>query len=609
MSYIPKELQPLIEHSRRWLWILVSLAGVGALLLGAELLTFLVLSQVLLGEDLADLTAGATLERFFGAYTQAELLILSSSIFAGIVLVRPVVVFLYQYFTYKWAKEAITRLQKEVMESVVAAPTSMFDKRSPGDILHGVMEAPLGVTWAIEGFSGLISSLFQILLTVIVIGYVSPWFPVIAIGLLVPLVFFVSRPLQRRTERVKRRHMDERIDATQLATTVIGGIRDIKALSKESQMVDIFTENVMRAEDSQVRLQVLRAIPGPLMQAVFQLAFAASIIIFVMISSPESLVSYLPSVAVLGYSLMRVYPSVSRIVRSRLQVSVALPNLETSREWSSLPNDVLATGTRKAPSQFEAIRFDNVSFSYDDTKPAIVGLEFGIKAGEITSFVGESGSGKSTIIDLILKFQSPESGAIWIGDENLSDVVRPSWLQSVGIVRQDVFFFAGTIRDNLLAWKPDVSELEMVSACRQAGALDFINEMAEGLDSPVGDRGVTLSGGQLQRIALARALLRDPQVLILDESLSALDGETETKVLEPLLTNSSKRTIILVSHRLTTIENADHIIVLEKGRVAEQGSHLDLLDRGGRYTELFSTQIRLAGIETESGSDKKMPHE
>lgn len=604
-----RELRTLMQQSRSWLWALFTLAGAGALLLGAELVTFLVLSQVLLGEDIANLTGGATLEGFLGGYTQVELLILSSSVFAGIVLLRPVVIFLYQYFTYKWVKEAIIRLQKEVMESIVASPTSLFDKRSPGDILHGVMEAPLGVMWAIEGTSGLIASIFQILLTIIVIAYVSPWLPLIAIGVLVPTVFFVSRPLQGRTERTKRRHMAERIDATQLATIVLGGIRDIKALSRESQMVDLFTEHITRAEDSGIRLQTMAAIPGPLMQAVFQFTFALAIIIMAIVTPPENLVSYLPYAAVLGYSLMRVYPSVSRVVRSRLRLSVALPNLEISREWSSLPDDVLAGGTHAASAQFEAIRFDNVSFAYDTNKPALIGLNFAIEAGKITSFVGESGSGKSTIIDLILKFRSPESGAVFIGDQDLSDVARPSWLQQVGIVRQNVFFFSGTIRDNLLAWKPDASEEELVSVCAQAGALDFISDMADGFDSVVGDRGVTMSGGQLQRIALARALLRDPQVLILDESLSALDGETETKVLEPLLTNSAKRTIILVSHRLTTIENANHIIVLDHGRVVEQGSHTELLDKRGRYTELFATQIGLSGIETGSGGKKHTSHE
>ena len=172
-------------------------------------------------------------------------------------------------------------------------------------------------------------------------------------------------------------------------------------------------------------------------------------------------------------------------------------------------------------------------------------------------------------------------------------MIRGSWLDRVGLVRQDVFLLSSTIRENLLEYRPDAIEEELRSACLQAGAIEFIDSMPEGLDTMVGERGVTLSGGQRQRIAIARALLRNSEILILDEAMSALDGETEAMVLKSLLENSGSRMTLLISHRLATVRHADHILVLDGGRVVEQGSHEELLVKRERYWELFSTQMEL----------------
>ena len=178
-----------------------------------------------------------------------------------------------------------------------------------------------------------------------------------------------------------------------------------------------------------------------------------------------------------------------------------------------------------------------------------------------------------------------------IKGENDWAIKRSSWLQNLGVVRQDVFFFGGTIRENFLAWNSDSSDDSILSACKQSLALDFINEMPNGLDTILGDRGVTISGGQRQRLAIARAILRNPEILILDEALSALDGETEAKVMESLQLTSSHRTIILVSHRLASIVASDQILVLGDGNVIEQGNHEELKSRDGKYMELFESQI------------------
>lgn len=599
MRWLPKEIRELIRQDKKWLWMLFSVAALIAFLLGAELVTFLALGQVLLGHNITQMTGGDLITRYVGDRSQSQMLILLGTVFAGIVLIRTVFFLSYNYLTFTWASKTTARLHTAIMECLLSAPTSVFDKRRLGEILHGLMEAPLVVTFAIDGVSGLITSIFTALLICATLAYVSPWLLVGAIGFATPVLFAVARPSQRWVRYLKNQYIDHRTRATHMATNIINSIRDIKALSTERRIVATFSCDVGLAETSAAYVRILKAIPGPALQATFQLTFAGAVIIMAAFMSTERLIASLPYFAILGYSFLRIYPAATKVSKSCLDLNHALPGLRITADWMALPEDELSAGTQQASLPFDAIRFHKVSFGYlgNGHMPAILDADFCIEAGKITSFVGESGSGKSTLIDLLLKFRAPDKGAIWIGEQNLREVVRKSWLQHVGVVRQEVFLFAGTIRDNFLAWKPDAMEEEMVFACRQADALGFINRLADGLDTVVGDRGVTLSGGQRQRIALARALLRNPQVLILDEALSALDGEAETQVLQSLLVDSAHRTIILVSHRLTTVQCSDHIIVLDRGCVVEQGPHEMLLEKGGRYRQLFSTQVGLSEVK------------
>jgi len=398
--------------------------------------------------------------------------------------------------------------------------------------------------------------------------------------------------LQRRIQRYQQERYQQQALGTNVATDTINGIRDIRALASEEKWVAEFSHRVDLSEAARVRMGIIASLPSPALLAMLQAAFAAAIIVAAFILSPGDLVAKLPILGVFAYGLLRVYPAVGQVSSAWLGLGQAIPNIRAAREWTGLPEDHLAGGTQEAPSQWSEIRFESVSFSYNDMTPVLIDANFCIKANKTTAIVGESGAGKSTIVDLLLKFRSPKQGTIWLGDLELSDVVRRSWLDQMALVRQDVFLFAGTLKENLLAYKPDATDEELNAACLQAGALGFITNMPEGLDTRVSERGTSLSGGQRQRIAIARALLRNSDVLILDEAMSAVDGETEARLLQSLLSSGhSKRTVVLISHRLTTVQHADYIVVLDGGRVVEQGTHEDLLARNGRYSKLFATQI------------------
>ena len=234
------------------------------------------------------------------------------------------------------------------------------------------------------------------------------------------------------------------------------------------------------------------------------------------------------------------------------------------------------------------IRFENVSFSYEEKgKTVLKGFNLDIKKGENLAIVGPSGAGKTTLCALIPRFYEPQEGKIFIDGKDISEVTMSSLRKSIGIVEQDVYLFSGTIRENIAYSKPDASDEEIENAARMAGAYEFISEFPEGMNTYVGERGVKLSGGQKQRISIARVFLKNPPVLILDEATSALDNESERLVRESLARLAMGRTTLTIAHRLTTIKNADRIIVLTDEGIAEEGSHSELISKNGMYAQMY----------------------
>ena len=234
------------------------------------------------------------------------------------------------------------------------------------------------------------------------------------------------------------------------------------------------------------------------------------------------------------------------------------------------------------------ITFEHVWFAYADGEPVLRDIDFDIAPTETVAFVGQTGAGKSSLIKLMLRFYEPRQGEILLDGRPIREFTLESLRRRIGLVSQDVFLFQGTVRDNIAYGAPEASEAAIVEAARAAEAMEFIERLPRALDTVVGERGQKLSGGQRQRLSLARALVKDPPVLILDEATSAVDNETEAAIQRSLATISHSRTTVVIAHRLSTIVHADRIIVLERGRIAETGDHASLLARGGIYASLWA---------------------
>ncbi len=242
-----------------------------------------------------------------------------------------------------------------------------------------------------------------------------------------------------------------------------------------------------------------------------------------------------------------------------------------------------------------AISFEHVDFSYESGKPLLNGFNLNIKAGEKVGLIGRSGAGKSTLVNLLLRFYEPQSGKILIDGQNVEDITQESLRAQIGLVTQDTSLLHRSVRDNIIYGRPNASDDEMIQAAEKAEAADFIPQLSDaqgrtGYDAHVGERGVKLSGGQRQRIAIARVMLKDAPILLLDEATSALDSEVEAAIQQSLDKMMDGKTVIAIAHRLSTIAAMDRLIVLDKGKIVEEGTHAELLEKGGLYAKLWAHQ-------------------
>jgi len=263
--------------------------------------------------------------------------------------------------------------------------------------------------------------------------------------------------------------------------------------------------------------------------------------------------------------------------------------LDTKSEVADAPD------ARPLPSVEGRVSMQGVSFSYDGRTPVLTDITFRARPGELVALVGPSGSGKTTLINLLHRFYDPTTGSVAIDGHDLRSVTMRSLYSQIALVPQETHLFGGTIRDNIRYGRISAVEGEVVTAARAANAHDFITALPDGYETLVGEKGINLSGGQRQRIAIARAVLKDPRILILDEATSSLDNESELLVQDALDRLMKGRTTFVIAHRLSTIQKADRILVLEKGRIVEEGTHAALLDKKGLYFHLY----RLGLVETE----------
>ncbi|MCD4527012.1 ABC transporter ATP-binding protein [Nocardioides sp. cx-173] len=440
-------------------------------------------------------------------------------------------------------------------------------------------------------------AILQTVLNVLLVGAVfaaSSWTLLVLAFLPIPAIVVGSLVFQRRLEPLYDRVRETVSDLSAALSANLGGIATIKAFTAEDRERDRITAVSAAYRDANERAIRSSAAFVPLVRVAILAGFTCTLLLGGWATLRGDLQVGLYSVLVfmtqrLLWPLTEVATVLDLYQRGRASAGRILALL-------AVPVTVPAGSTVLARPVSGRIELRGVRAGYADGPDVLHGIDLVVPAGETHAVVGPTGAGKSTLLRLVLRFDDPRAGAVLLDGQDMRELDWDSLRGSMGYVAQDVFLFAGTIADNIAYGAPHASREEIRRAAAQAAALDVVDALPAGLDTPVGERGVTLSGGQRQRLALARALLRDPAVLVLDEATSAVDNETEAAIQRSLAEVGAQRTALVVAHRLSTVRHADRIWVMDAGRIAESGTHDELVALDGAYAALWRVQTGEAAL-------------
>ena len=487
----------------------------------------------------------------------------------------------------------VNDLRCRLYEHISRLPVAFFDKKRVGAITSRILTDLEGVRNLVG--PGVVNSagvLFTAVVALASLAWMSVPASILALAS-VTLIVLQTRARLSRTKPLLRERSSMTAQLSARLTESLSGIRIVKAYGAESSETRVFAENLSRIVTQGRRMAKITATANLVLSGLSGLMFLA-LMCFCSIQIVHGHLSVGELVTIMVFYGMLVGPA-SQLVGTGAQLMEALVAFERAQEILDEPVED-ASGKRTAVlGQLEgSILFENMIFAYGDGPPVLQGLSFSAAPGSITALVGASGAGKSTIMHLIAAFYRCNSGRILVDGVNLDEATLSSYRRQVGIVSQQTFLFHGSVRENIAFARPAATLSEIREVCRLANVDEFVRHLPEGLETEIGERGVRLSGGQCQRIAIARALLANPRILVLDEATSNLDSESEAVVQDGLARLMAGRTTFVCAHRLSTVRTADQILVIENGRIVERGCHDSLYAKRGRYWELQGDHLPAA---------------
>jgi ATP-binding cassette subfamily B protein len=562
-----------------------------------------------------------------------QLVILLACAVAAVAIFDAVLGFVIRWFSARIGEGLIYDLRTQVFDHVQRQPIAFFTRAQTGSLVSRLDGDVVGAQQAITStLSGVLSNLLSLVVILIALFYLSWQVSVIAL-ILIPLFILPARLVGRRMQRLTRESMqlNAEMGSTMTERFNVAGAMLVKLFGRPREESGAFASRAAKVRD----IGVVTAMYG---QVFFvALTLLASVVTAVVYGLGGTLVIHgtfqIGTLVALTTLLARVYGPITSLSSVQVNVMTALvsfdrvfevldlkpliaekPDAATLPRGTSTPRGA-STGTDASGPDALApeIEFADVSFRYPSaSEVSLASLEsialpaperrdagagvlhevsFRAPPGKLTALVGPSGAGKTTITALAARLYDPNEGAVRIGGYDVRDVTQESLHDVVGVVTQDAHLFHDTIRANLTYARPEATELELIQACEAAQIWDLISGLPDGLDTVVGDRGYRLSGGEKQRVAVARLLLKAPSVVVLDEATAHLDSESEVAVQRALKTALAGRTSLVIAHRLSTIREADQILVVDAGRITERGTHEELLAAGGLYADLYHTQF------------------
>lgn len=518
----------------------------------------------------------------------AALRVLSPLAFIGLAAVRGLGGFMGSYYLAGISNHLVHKLRCELIDRLIRLPASYFDNNSSGRL---VSKLTFDVTQITGAASNAVAVVVREGFTVIgLLAYLMymDWKLSLTFLIIAPVVGKVVSVASKKFRRYSTQIQDSMGDVTQITTESIKGHRVIRTFNAEDHVSNRLSAASEKNRVQNMKMVLTRSASTPLIQLIVSTAIA-TLVWFAMSpeffanNTPGDFVAFLSAAGLLAKPI-RQLTQINAVIQRGLSASASIFELlDEEMEKDS--------GTQVLDRAEGRVEFTNVSFGYKAGTPTLADINFVAQPGQTIALVGKSGSGKSSLVSLITRFYDFQQGDITLDGVPLKDLKLQSLRENISLVSQQVVLFNGTVEENI-AYGEDVIDREKTTkAANDAHAMEFIEQLEQGMDTPVGDDAVLLSGGQRQRIAIARALLKDAPILIFDEATSALDSESEMHIQEALDTLRKGRTTFVIAHRLSTIENADLILVMEQGKIIESGTHGELLAKKANYSRLHAKQF------------------
>ncbi|MBR2582066.1 MAG: ABC transporter ATP-binding protein [Oscillospiraceae bacterium] len=516
---------------------------------------------------------------------------------AFVTLTASQVISVLESYINAWISQRIIfDMKNQMYDHLQHMPHAFFTSEKQGDIITRMNTDISGVSSVISGTLSSIVSNIATVVTTLVALFTMSWKLTLVGIVVIPLLILPTKSVGKKRYQLLTDAQAKNDEMNQLIneTLSVSGSLLVKLFTREKKEYDRFvdvneevTQLALREQNSGRWFRVVTGLFTQLGQLLIY--FAGGWFIISHMDSALTVGTITATVSLIN----RLYRPVESLLNIHVDFTRSLALFTRIFEYFDMPNPIQSPENGQKPDVTDAdIVYDHVAFSYSPDKPLLTDIDFTVPGGKMYAIVGPSGSGKSTVVNLIPRLYDVLSGSVKIAGVDVRDFDLSYLRAQIGVVTQDSYLFNGTIRENLLYAKEDATQEEIDAACYIANLEDFIEAQPEGYDTMVGNRGLKLSGGEKQRLSIARVILKDPKILILDEATSALDSITENAIQEALEALMEGRTSIVIAHRLSTILKADRILVVKDGVIAESGTHEELLEKGGVYRELYETQFR-----------------
>ncbi len=502
-------------------------------------------------------------------------------------LFRGVFDFLSNYLMSNVGLRAVMNIRNDLYERMISLPIKFFSKGRTGDLISRIMNDVGFIQGAITDV--VVDFVKQPLIIIFNIPMAFIWGGKLAIVSLIifPIVAVPITLLGRKLRNITRKMQDRTADITSILEETFTGIRIVKAFNMEEREVSKFesvNKNVFNFFKKMLKITVIQK---PVIEVMGAIGAAFAIWFGIRHLSPDRFVAFIGSMFIF-YDPIKKLSKVNSVIQQSIGAGTRIFEImDEPIDIKDKPDAMLFQET------IREIAFSHVHFGYSPEREVLTDIDFRVKAGEVVAIVGSSGSGKTSLVNLIPRFYDPWTGSVMINGKDIRDFMVKSLRDQIGLVSQEIVLFNDSIRDNIAYGRPHATFQEIKRAAEAAYADEFILNLANEYDTSIGEKGFLLSGGQRQRIAIARAILKNPPILILDEATSQLDAESEREVQNALENLMKGKTVFVIAHRLSTVQRADRIIVLEDGKIVQQGTNESLLRDDGPYRRLYELQFNL----------------